>query len=658
MKPLGKIDLTQKIVPSATVRAMPKVLALILVVATASLNWPMKIDNQQLKRLADDFQFVRTTLNDVKALEVRNAEPLLAPRFRHFESYLLAFLPTGACFFDLDNDGRYDEACTTDGFSRKLRVHQLPIDDSKLSTIELPISHHTFGAAGVLPSGCLPGDFDNDGFTDLLVYFWGRTPVVYLNQRGELTPDNFRQVELVTPVQRWYVQSMSQGDVDGDGDLDLVAGCYFPDDAKVLNDNSTGDSKMNHGYGSAFNGELNRLLIRTNSTSENNWFAVEEDILRDPSISGAQWTIATAITDLNGDLLPEVFFLNDHGVDRVLLNRSDGGKLSFQPLVNSRDLVTPKSSTFGQDDYHAMGIDFADINRDGNIDWLISNFGADYMFHQSHFVWINSGRNELYRLGRAPFKDMSESMGLARTAGVPWDVRCADFNNDGKMEVYRSIGFMRGTVNRMPELVEMGMMNDIIFQYPEAWHKFGPDDSFVGGKRPNAFFVELEGRYVDIGAELDFFEATTSRGAAAGDVDLDGRVDLLVTNQRSSSTFFKNETLGGEFLGLDFRLPLNSNDSDEISIHSIGEFPPGGSRPAIGAEITAHLHGGERVKVLIDGGSGYGGKKTPQFHIGLGERMGSEDDINVDVHWRGIDGNVHFKSFDINPGWHCIWLGE
>ena len=210
--------------------------------------------------------------------------------------------------------------------------------------------------------------------------------------------------------------------------------------------------------------------------------------------------------------------------------------------------TTPKSSTFGRDDYHAMGIDFADLNQDGHLDWMISNFGADYLFHQSHFVWINSGDDDLFQQGQAPFRDESEAMGLARTSGVPWDVRCVDFNNDGSLEVYRSVGFMRGTVNRMPEFVELALVNDLAFQYPETWPKFGPNDSLVGGKpRRNVFSVKSEGRYRDIGRELDMMEPGNSRGMSSADVDRDGRIDFLVTNQRASSTFYQNQSPSGSF---------------------------------------------------------------------------------------------------------------
>ncbi len=637
-----------------------KAIALALIVLVGWLNIPRTIPSTERQALADKFRFERTSLNDVLEAEVLAAEPLVAPRFQHLESWLTAFLPTGAALADLDNDGLFDEACTTDGFSRKVRLHQLPVDGGELSSIELPLPVEEYGVEGVIPSGCLPGDFNEDGRTDLLIYFWGRTPVIFVNQGGEFDESNFQMVEAVKPVGRWYTQSMTQGDVDGDGDLDLLVGCYFPDDAKILNDAFEGESFMNKGLGASFNGEINRLLLRKDALVEDEpWFDLEEDLFRSPDVGGAQWTIAVAAADLDGDLLPEMIFLNDHGTDRILHNRSAPGSLDFALLKNDRDLVTTKSSTFGRDDYHAMGVDFADLNQDGHIDWTISNFGADYLFHQSHFVWMNSGNNELYKQNKAPFRDEGETLGLARTAGVPWDVRCVDFDNDGKLEIYRSIGFMRGNVNRMPEAVEMGMINDVVFQYPEAWHKFGKNDSLVGKLLPNAFFAWAGEHYVDIGADLELYEEGQSRGMSSGDVDNDGRIDFLVTNQRSSSSFYKNNSKSGQFLGLDLRLVFDAADCSKIRVESIdGSLNTRPSRPAIGASVKVELPKGKKFASFVDGGSGSGGKRVPRIHFGLGSAVQADDLLPITIRWRDQDGNAQQASLELKPGWHRVWLGE
>ena len=94
---------------------------------------------------------------------------------------------------------------------------------------------------------------------------------------------------------------------------------------------------MHKGFGAAFNGAINRLLIGQRDADEFPLFIEAENAFASAELGGSQWMIATALTDLDGDLLPEVFFLNDHGPDRILHNRTRDGKIEFALLQNDRD---------------------------------------------------------------------------------------------------------------------------------------------------------------------------------------------------------------------------------------------------------------------------------------------------------------------------------
>ncbi|MCA9178840.1 MAG: VCBS repeat-containing protein [Planctomycetales bacterium] len=629
---------------------LPKIVAVTLVMFTGWMARIPQTPTDESRALAERFQFSGSSLNDVQADDIAAAAPLLAPRLQHLTHYLTAFLPTGATLGDLDGNGFPDEACTTDGFSGKVWIHLLENKDRERSRFELRQPSSQDGE-NFLPTGSLAGDYDEDGRTDLLVYFWGRSPTIFLNrsQGATLSPAAFEQVDIVSPPERWYTQSMTTGDVDGDGRLDLVVANYFPDGAKILSDQSEGDTRMNKGFGSAFNGAVNRLLLAS-GPSGSAQFREQEG-----AFTYQQWTIAIAVVDLDGDLLPEVFMLNDHGRDRVYHNRSMPGRAEFVELVNTRDLTTPKSSTFGQDDYHAMGVDFGDIDRDGDLDWAVSNFGADELFHQSHFVWMNSGDRSLYAQARAPFTDQSERLGLSRTSGVPWDIRMVDFDNDGSLEVFRSIGFMRGRVNRMPEFLEMGLVNDLVFQFPEAWHKYGPDDSLVSGVKANTFCVaRADGRYIDIGEDLGLIEPGPSRGVATGDVNGDGRIDFLVTNQRAPSTLYINQSNVGNFVGVETHLVYGAaNPSSVTCVARDQPKPPG--RPATGASMKFFLTNGDVVASHVDGGSGFGGKRHHAIHVGLGTEV--TDGVDAEISWRDMRGKVHTQEVRLNLGWQTLLIG-
>jgi hypothetical protein len=99
------------------------------------------------------------------------------------------------------------------------------------------------------PTGCLLGAFNEDGLTDVLVYFWGRSPIIYLQQPaaagGErLTAQSFIPCELIEPWQRWFSCAATQADLDGDGHCDLVIGNYCADGGDYLDPNGTGQLTM------------------------------------------------------------------------------------------------------------------------------------------------------------------------------------------------------------------------------------------------------------------------------------------------------------------------------------------------------------------------------------------------------------------------------
>jgi hypothetical protein len=640
----------------------PKPLAALLVGVSAWAAYLPPASDATLSSLARKFSFMRVALPvDVGAPPPSGS--LLGPRYKHMEGYLTAFWPIGTALVDLRGTGLPEFACVADPFSGRVLVETLPIDAGAapapfaLSPAPLP-----FDARGMRPTGCLPGDFNGDGRTDLLVYFWGRTPIVFVQgetaPNAALTADSFRAAELIAPMGVWYTQSMTAADVDGDGQLDLAVASYFPDDAKVLNDDRVGDSIMNKGYGSAYNGGVNRLVLNDGPVGGEPRFH-EVPHLFDEML-GKQWTIAVGAADMNGDQLPELVFINDHGPDRFLLNKSKPGHPEFALIKNHRDFVTPKSKTFGQDDFHGMGLDFADLNLDGRLDFAVSNFGANYLFHQSHYAWIHEGDDALLERGEAPFVDRSESLGLARTTGVPWDLRFGDFDNDGKLEVLQALGFKRGTINRASELHENALMNDLAMQFPESWHNYGPGDD-IAGREPNAFWTQDEhGHYVNLGPALGMAEPDVSRGIATGDVDGDGKVDFLIGNHHQPPTFYHNtSTSPGNFLALNVRLPYAPSDPTKIvardGARALATGPT--SRAAIGATVRLKRPDGKTVVAEVDGGSGFGGKRDPSVHFGLGAAP-ADARMDVTITWRDAKGERHEGTTTLAPGWHTLWLGS
>lgn len=450
------------------VLSLHRLAGVLLIAAAGFLVYVPKPSQLQLQALADSFAFVATEL-DTEAFSTAAQEPLFTERLQHFEIYLNAFIPLGASLIDLNGDGHPNELCVTNAKRRLIRV--MPVRGPKFPAFSLEVPN----LRRSIPTGCLPGDFNRDGVMDLLVYFWGRTPIVYQaipSAEGPLAPGHFRPVEIVEPSGTWYTHSVTSNDVDGDGQLDLIIANYFHESAKVVDrDGDPGEAYMHKGFGNATNGAFNRLLLGTTPHNGDARYVDASEVFQQPDMT--QWTIAIGSVDMDDDGLPEIWFINDHGADRLYHNRSQPGTPRFTLVKNPRTFTEPKSISLGQDDFHGMGLDFGDINNDGLIDAVVTNFGADFTFHQSHYYWLNTGQFERFAANQAPFRDIGESLGTSRTGGVPWDVRVGDFNNDSYPEFIKAVGFVRGSQkNKVTEFHEVALMNDYAMQFPEAWHKF------------------------------------------------------------------------------------------------------------------------------------------------------------------------------------------
>jgi hypothetical protein len=606
------------------------VVALALLSALYLLARLPDISQAERNSLAAQFRFEQTALPTVPGPEIRSVRPV-HPSLRHIAGWI-STVGAAVALNDLDGDGRSNDLCYVDVRTDQVIVAPVPGTGARYRPFALDAGA-LFSRENMAPMGCLPGDMNEDGRIDLLVYYWGRTPIAFMRTGQAMDAAAYRPVEILPGGERWYTNAATFADLDGDGHVDLIVGNYFQDGAHILDAHGSGHEEMGHSMSHALNGGTKHLMLWRGAGPASVRFEDAAGVL-DPDVARS-WTLAIGAADLDGDLLPEIYLANDFGSDRLLHNLSTPGHLKFELLQGVKTIGVPNSRVVGRDSFKGMGIDFGDVNGDGWPDMFVSNIAAPYALEESHFLWMSTGHVEQMRQGIAPYVDRGESLGVSRS-GWGWDARIVDLNNDGVPEALQAVGFLRGTANRWPELHEIAMGNDLLLQNPEHWHNFGPGDD-VSGHQHNPFYVRAaDGRYYDVAREMGMADSHISRGIAVADVDGDGRLDYAVANQWEDSVFFHNLTpRPGAFLGLRIR-------------HKTGA-------PAIGASATVYFPDGKMV-AQVDGGSGHSGKRSPEVHFGLGN-MAPTTDLTVEFRWRDAEG-VHRRQKSLNPGWHTVILEE
>jgi hypothetical protein len=563
---------------------------------------------------------------------------------------------------DLDGDGLPNDLCYVDPRTDQVIVAPVPGTPARYAPFTLHPAPLPYDAATTAPMGCLLADLNEDGLLDILVYYWGRTPVAFLRKKpessGPLGPPGsaeFVPCEIVPGGGRWYTNAATLADLDGDGHIDLIIANYFPDGARILDANATGVEEMHAGKAKADNGGRKHLFLWKGAARGQRpavQFEEQHGVLSEELDRG--WTLAVGAADLDGDLLPEIYFANDFGPDVLLHNRSTRGRLRFVALKGQGGFTTPTSCVLGQDTFKGMGVDFADVNGDGLPDIYVSNIATAFGLEESHFLWLSTGEVHLMKQGVAPYVQASEALGLSRS-GWGWDCRLADFDNDGVPEAIQATGFLKGKVDRWPELQALGTANSAIVSDPRFWPRFQPGDD-LSGHNVNPFFVRgKDGRYHDIARLLGLNEPLVSRGIALADVDGDGRLDFALANQWGPSYFYRNTSPNpGVFLGLHLLLPVTGAPAEmrHRPGHPSAELR---GRPAIGATAIVELNDGRRLVGQVDGGSGHSGKRSPDLHFGLGKESGNEV-VKVELRWRSPDGQLRQDTTYLAHGWHTILL--
>ncbi len=460
----------------------------------------------------------------------------------------------GAAFFDYDNDSDLDVLIVNGSTRERLdqggdaMVALYRNDGSGRFTDNTAAAGFNRRGWG---SGVCVADYDNDGFEDVYITALG-ADVLWRNTGAGAFADVSRQVGI--DDNRWST-SCAFGDYDRDGHLDLYVATYVKVDTAIPRRGATSNCRFmgtNVFCGpKKLTGDADILYRNTGrGTFEN---VTARAGIADPGYYG----FGVLFSDLNDDGWPDIYVAND-SVPNLLFRNRGNGTFVEEGLLSGTALSGDGRPQAG------MGVDAADYNGDGLPDLFVTNFSHDH--------------NTLYENGPAGvFTDRSYAAGVAATAGpyLGWGVKFVDIDNDSRLDLFIANGHV------YPEVDRQGVGT----RYHQRKQLFVGD-----GKR-------FRHATADVGGGL--LLERSSRGAAFGDYDNDGDIDVLVINMNDRPTLLRNDTTPRHHW---------------LTVELVGRRS---NRDGIGAKVRVES-GGRRQTMEVRGDGSYLSHSDTRAHFGLG----------------------------------------
>ena len=491
------------------------------------------------------------------------------------DRHLYEIMSGGGLFFDYDNDGLLDVflvdgGSLTNAAIDKTAQHRLYRNRGNGTFQDVsPSSGITHAGYGM---GACAADVNNDGWIDLYVTSVG-TNALYQNNGGKPASPKPGEGGSFTDVTKaagvagasMFSASCAFADVDRDGDVDLFVVHYV--DARVDNNTFCGDVGRKYRI---YCHPLTFAALR-NTLYRNNGRGVFTDVSKESAILDHRGNgLGVVFGDYDDDGWVDAFVAND-STPNFLFHNEAGRRFSETALLAGVSVASDGMPRAG------MGTDFGDYDGDGDLDLFVSNHELE-----AHTLFRN--------LGKGLFEDATfpSGVGPATLPYVGFGAVFVDYDNDADLD----LGIVNGHVMNSPGHVRPGAT--------EAQRKLMLRNS--GG-----------GRLTEVGRQSGpgFASEKVGRTLVAGDIDNDGDLDLLVTNNGGNAELLRNE--GG-------------TGNNAVLIQLVGTKS---NRSAVGARVRLTAGGTTQVRE-VKAGSSYLGQNDLRVHAGLGKAAKID---RLDVRW-------------------------
>jgi hypothetical protein len=514
--------------------------------------------------------------------------------FVHFNGmsgrfYQPEIMGPGVAMFDYDNDGDLDVYLVQGGMLGKgepvLARPKGPLTDRLYRN---DLEGHGDGVrlhftdvteqSGLKPRGygmgVAAGDIDNDGWVDLYLTGFGRNQLFRNNGNGTFSDSSSRSG--TSDRSAWSV-SASFVDVDRDGWLDLFVGNYLNFTLEAHRTCFNRSGPPDYCPPEVYRAQPSRFY-------RNRGDGTFVDATAAAGLArefGPALGVATA--DFNGDRWIDIFVANDQKENQLWINQRDGTFRNMAPLWG---VAVGANGEVKAD----MGVDAGDFDNDGDEDLFITELTG-----QGSTLYVNTGSGL--------FEDQSARQGI-RAPSLPYTgfgAAWLDFDNDGWLDIVAVNGYVT------QDLEALGPDNPFPLQQRKQVFRNLGAGRLAGSPARQGAFEEVTDR-----AGAVFQVAEVSRGAAFGDIDNDGDVDVLIGNAAGPARLLINQ--------------IGSRDH-WLGLRLVGQ---GARRDMVGARVAVMLANGSTVWRRARADGSYASANDPRVLVGLGE---SAAPVQVRVIW-------------------------